>query len=1009
MAQNRLSLLLSHVRDLAATPADPAPSDRELLAQFATQHDEAAFAMVVRRHGPMVFRVCRRVLCHEQDAEDAFQATFLVLARKARSVSWQLSVANWLHKAAYHVALRAKAAAARRRAHEAQPCSRASDDALDNLTARELLGVLDEELTALPERYRAPLVLCYLEGATRDEAGRQLGCPLGTLKSRLERARESLRRRLARRGISLGAALAAAEIGASATAAAVPPAFLEATVRAALSFVTGTAWAPPLAPRVLALAKSALPAIGTSWKVILALFFMVVGLATAATGLLFHRPVEALRPSQEVSNDPDTLAEPLQHASGDTPGEATKTKGDASAFLSHNGKIIAQWSRDGTLRFIEFVDSVHEGRSASRPVERRKLSLPGARLFTLAFLPDGKSLAVVAGNTGEFYLWDFLSTAQAPPMTARQSEQRTSTERGPGKETYSSFAVSRDGKTLAGGLARSAGGTQKIRLWDASAGRQLHQLKSVRQFALQESGICWLAFAADSKKLASASEDGTLCVWEVATGKELRRLKGSPVSPDTPLPIALAPDGRTLAQALPDHTIQSWDVDSGNRLHQLRGHQGAITALAFFPAGKRLVSASRGDRTIRYWDLIEGLQTASEPADGEDELDAVARSADGTILLATESNHLCRWELHRGFTYRWGLGGKDAEGRPGSGSAAHHFPPGRFVLGGLARPARGQDVARIDKPFTLHPNQYILSGGPRPTDPMEVDDDLEISCGKRLLFIDDDGHASGDARHTKECTFDGSPIILVIPPGAKFRLRVVDRFPDGASVSDVYMHRWDGARKRLVTARWQHSNPVLPHTFFDQEFDCALPVVAAPAAPDAELGPGQLDALWADLASDDAARRYLALWALAAAPRQAVPYLCKRIQRVAPVDVRVRERMAKLITDLDSNAFAVREAATNELEKLADLAEPFFRKALEGDISPEARRRLEHLLKKTKGTDLSAEQRRQLQALEALEHCGTAEARRLLEDLARGAPQAWLTRRAAETLERLSEDGPHRP
>src|SRR6516225_8719428 len=109
MAQNRLSLLLSHVRDLAATPADPAPSDRELLAQFATQHDEAAFAMVVRRHGPMVFRVCRRVLCHEQDAEDAFQATFLVLARKARSVSWQLSVANWLHKAAYHVALRAKA------------------------------------------------------------------------------------------------------------------------------------------------------------------------------------------------------------------------------------------------------------------------------------------------------------------------------------------------------------------------------------------------------------------------------------------------------------------------------------------------------------------------------------------------------------------------------------------------------------------------------------------------------------------------------------------------------------------------------------------------------------------------------------------------------------------------------------------------------------------------------------------------------------------------------------
>jgi RNA polymerase sigma factor (sigma-70 family) len=1006
MAHNRLSLLLHHVRDLAATQADAALSDRELLAQFATRQDEAAFAQVVRRHGPMVLRVCRRVLRHEQDAEDAFQATFLVLARKARSVGWQRSAANWLHKAAYHVALRAKAAAARRRVHEAQPCSRVADDALDNLTARELLGVLDEELAGLPKRFRAPLVLCYLEGTTRDEAGRQLGCPLGTLKSRLERGRELLRRRLARRGISLAAALAAAEMGAADTAAAMPPEIFEATVRAALSFVTGTARASPLAPQVLALAKSALPAMGTSWKTTLALLFIVVGLAAAGIGLLFHRPIETLPPSQEVSNDRDPGAEPLPHTSGDTPDEATKTKGDASAFLSHNGKTVAQWSRDGTLRFIEFVDLMHEGRSASRPVERRRLSLPGARLLTLAFLPDGKSLAVVAGNTGEIYLWDFLSTAQTPPLTARQPEQRKSTEKGPGKETYLSFAVSRDGKTLAGGLARSAGGTPKIRLWEAAAGTQLHQLKSVRQFAVQESGICWLAFAADGKKLASAGEDGTLCVWEVATGKELRRFQGSPASPDSPLPIALAPDGRTLAQALPDQTIQSWDVDSGNSLHQLRGHQGAITALAFFPAGKRLLSASRGDRTIRFWDLIEGRQTGSEPADGENELDAVVLSADGTILLATEPNHVCRWELHRGFTYRWSPGAKDAERGPGS-RPAHRFPPGRYVLGGFARPARGPDAARIDKPFTLHPNQYILSGGPRPTDLVGVDDDLEIYCGNRPLFIDDDGHTSGD--RIKECTYDASPIILVIPPGARFRLRAIDRGADGAMLSDIYLHRWDGARKRLVTARWQHSNPRLPHVFFDQEFDCTFPVVAAPAAPAAELGPRQLNALWADMASDDAARCYLALWALAAAPRQAVPYLRERIQRVAPADVRLRERMAKLITDLDSDAFAVREAATKELEKLADLAEPLLRKALEENPSPEARQRLKHLLEKAKGTDLSAEQRRQLQALEALEHSGTAEARRLLEDLAGGAPQAWLTRRAADSLKRLSEDGPHRP
>jgi RNA polymerase sigma factor (sigma-70 family) len=1007
MAQIRLSLLLNHLRDLAATQADAAPSDRELLAQFATRQDEAAFALVVRRHGPMVFRVCRRVLHHEQDAEDAFQATFLVLARKARSVSWQPSAANWLHKAAYHVALRAKAAAARRRAREAQPCGRASDDALGELTARELLGVLDEELTGLPERYRAPLVLCYLEGITRDEAARQLGCPLGTLKSRLERGRELLHLRLARRGITLAAALAAAEMGVSAASAAMPPELLETTVMAALSFVTGTAGASPLAPQVLALARSALPTTGTSWKITLVLIFTVVGLAAAGTGLLLPRPIDTLSPSQEVSNDRDTRAEPLPQASGNTQGETTKPKGYASAFLSHNGKTVAQWSRDGTLRFIELVDFVHEGRSAPRPVERRKLSLPGARLFTLAFLPDGKSLAVVAGKAGEIYLWDFLSVAQAPPLTTRQSEQGKSTEGGPDKDRYLCFAVSRDGKTLAGGLARAAGGTQKIRLWEAAAGRQLHQLKSARQFAVQESGICWLAFTADGKKLASAGEDGTLCVWDVATGKDLRRLEGAPVSPDAPLPIAFAPDGRTLAQALPDQTIQSWDVGSGNRLHQLRGHQGAITALAFFPAGKRLVSASRGDRTIRFWDLIEGHQTGSEPADGEDEIDAVALSADGSILLATERDHLCRWELHRGLTYRWGPGGKDAEGGRGSLSAAHRFPPGRYVLGDLARPARGPDAARIDKPFTLHPNQYILSGGPRPTDPIGLDDDLEIYCGKRLLFIDDDGHCPGDT--INHSTFDGSPLILVIPPGAKFRLRAIDRGADGASLGNVYLHRWDGARKQLVTGFWQHSNPQLPHAFFDQEFDCTFPFVAAAAALAPELGPRQLDALWADLASDDVARRYLAVWVLAAAPRQAVPYLREKIQRVAPADARLRERVAKLIADLDSDAFAVREAATRELEKLADLAEPFLRKALEGNNSLEAQRRLKLLLEKAKGIDLSAEQRRQLQAMEALEHSGTAEARRLLEDLATGAPQAWLTRRAVDTLKRLSEDAPPRP
>src|SRR4051794_33095221 len=183
------SLLLHHLRELAAAPDDTA-SDRELLRRFAERRDEAAFASLMRRHGPMVLRVCRRLLPHGPDAEDAFQATFLTLAKKAGAVRWHDSAAGWLHGVARNTARRARDAAARRARHERGAPARAGADPLAEMSARELLGALDEELSRLPRQYREPLVLCYLEGAARDEAARRLGCPLGTLKGRLERGKE---------------------------------------------------------------------------------------------------------------------------------------------------------------------------------------------------------------------------------------------------------------------------------------------------------------------------------------------------------------------------------------------------------------------------------------------------------------------------------------------------------------------------------------------------------------------------------------------------------------------------------------------------------------------------------------------------------------------------------------------------------------------------------------------------------------------------------------------------
>src|SRR5262249_53550149 len=149
-----------HIRKLVAVNASDPSADPELLRRFAGERDEAAFAALVRRHGPLVLAVCRRVLHNEHDAEDAFQATFLILAKKAGSLHWHASIANWLYLVAYRVALRAKVEAVRRRARENSAANRPVADPLAEITLREAQAVLDEELARLPAKCRAPLLLC---------------------------------------------------------------------------------------------------------------------------------------------------------------------------------------------------------------------------------------------------------------------------------------------------------------------------------------------------------------------------------------------------------------------------------------------------------------------------------------------------------------------------------------------------------------------------------------------------------------------------------------------------------------------------------------------------------------------------------------------------------------------------------------------------------------------------------------------------------------------------------
>ncbi len=230
MSTGLANALLRHLR---RDPAAAGPSaDAELVRRFAAQRDEAAFEELIRRHGPLVWGVCRRALANRSDAEDAFQSTFLVLARRAGAVRNPAAVGCWLYGVAHRVARRMRGRSLPTSSDAGRYIPSPAAPVAESLTVREFLAALDEELLRLPERYRRPLVLCFLQERTQDEAARQLGVSLSTLKRRLDAGRELLRERLSRRGVELSAALAAVGL-------AVPAELSNAAVRAAVGGAAG--------------------------------------------------------------------------------------------------------------------------------------------------------------------------------------------------------------------------------------------------------------------------------------------------------------------------------------------------------------------------------------------------------------------------------------------------------------------------------------------------------------------------------------------------------------------------------------------------------------------------------------------------------------------------------------------------------------------------------------------------------------------------------------------------
>jgi RNA polymerase sigma factor (sigma-70 family) len=1103
MAHEPFGILLWQVRNLVTPPAARLAADHEVLRRFAVLGEEAAFAELLRRHGAMVLRVCRRLLRHPQDAEDVFQATFLTLARKARSIRKQESVGAWLHGVAARLALQVRAAAARR-VYEGRAPEREGADPLAEITLREALAVLDEELARLPEYYRAPLVACYLEGQTRAEAARQLGWSLGTLKRRLGQARDCLSRRLARRGMTLSAALLTLLSAQGAAPAAVPPALASATLRAAVLVAQGKAVAGAVsAPADALLGGATRAALTGKVRAVAALLFL--SLLVAGAGVLARPARGPQRPPAGPEEPPPAAGKPMRvDRQGDPlpPGALARLgttrlrHGGAvrAVVFSPDGKTLASAGEDGVIRVWEaptgkelrHFDVGFQGHLAFSPDGKtlaaaardnfvalwdlgtgkklRQFRGPDQYFGCLAFSPDGQTLAAATGSH-RVVLWEVaggqvlrrltghadavLALAFAPDGKALASagSQKDGTARlwdpATGRELQRLRGHQRAVTSLAfapGGKALATGGEDRtLRLWDVASGKEL------RRFEGHQTGVTAVAFSPDGQTLASGAADpmyyqyDTIRLWQAATGKELARLGPKTLAGA----IAFSPDGQTLAAGGRDNTVRFWDVNTRKERRPAPGHQGAVASVAFSPDGKRLATGG-GDNTFRLWDPATGRELRRFTRQ-EHWVDHVAFAPDGrTLATVIEGNNdpIRLWDGSTGRELRRFGGGLrgvrsvafSPDGQTlAAGGDGHTLSFWDVAAGKAVRSFAlegGEDGVTLVTAPTFAPDGRVVAAvawknvflgvgepkvrlwetatgrevGPLAGQPEWLTTPVFSPDGKTLAALAGTDHpaprlwevATGKERRLA-LEDPGDVCALAFAPGGKLLATA-----DGTRTIRV----WDVATGAEVRRFRGHRGPVHALTFSPDGKALAsggtdttalvwdvgdLPRHGRRAV---HLSDRQLQELWDDLGGPDAARAGRAVWALAAGAGRATDFLGKHLRPVAAADPR---RVARLAADLDSERFGVRQKATRELEALGESAAPALHKALAGPLPLEARRRVEQVLSRQRGAPPQA-----LRAVEVLEHIGTPEARQLLQALARGVPEARLTREAKASLQRLA-------
>jgi RNA polymerase sigma factor (sigma-70 family) len=1092
------------------------PDDAVLLHRFVAAEDREAFALLIARHGPMVLGTARRFVGNSHDAEDVFQAVFLSLARLAKRIRQGRTVPAWLHQATCRIAAKVrKDRGSRSQQASPEPCE--NIDPAAHLVWQEVRQGLDEELQRLPERLRSPLLLCYLAGMTRDEAARQLGLSLGTLKRRLEEGRQALRSRLTRRGIaSVGLALAvltpeAAQAGVSAS-------LLDSTFRLSVS-------AGPVVPATIValVLTSATTTKGLAMKSILAL------VAAVALGIgIYAGTGQADPPTQaEEKKEPVRPARQEQDVPRDDPLPAGSTLRFGSSRFRHGAPILTMAvSADGKAAVVSAGSWIFGSTRAFDLVSGRALRTPtdneataiafspdgqtvvikhdlrltvrdfqtgkmlrsinlvatmnprSSEAHALAFTPDGKAVGTASdGKNG--YLIDIASGKTIREFVHDNPESGLSG----GFPQVLAVAFSADGKWMASGGYGNDKEDYFARLWDVETGKEVRRFMHGRKGY----GVRSLAFSPDGKTLATLGTQGGafLRLFDVETGEERRAFPKDGDLGTKPGSVAFAPDGKTVAVAL--DSLHLYDVATGeDRLHITRRARSPH----FTDGGKTLVAAVDG--TIYRWDTATGETLTPEGGDSgvaqlfvtPDGSRVVTRDQDGYGHLwdAASGKHLRR------FSAAWQRGvALSPDGRflacPVDDSGASFADP--------ENPGHSQYGSRV-RLYDIAADKYVDRF---PAFPGHALDLAFTGDGKKLVTAEGSGGMVRvwDVEAAKE-----ERRFTLLPDALKQQSLIVQwaqLSPDGKTVVATYERGWDGklggvrVRRQLVrlwevaTGRelpdpsggrpaafsadgrlvvtggghvclvatgkrvaalpdgisieaavfscdgrflatavsggglqiWEVATWTRRNEFKGGHRDGVSTLTFAPGGqllsgsqdttvlvwdtrPPRVAGSLSLETAWNALAAREAGESFRSEGRFLAAPAETARYFAERVKPVESLDPRQVQRW---LADLDSDEFALREAASKALEGLDEQAIPYLESTLNGTKSAEVRDRVNKMLERRRGAAIPLEQLRQVRAVLILQRIGDGESKNLLMQWAGGPGGARLTLESAAALKRL--------